>query len=329
MKTNKLFRVSWLRRLSFSVVWTVFPIAVWWISLSCTDRSVKESPTATTTPSNHSSASDAQTYSHIPQYVRADSIKVESLLAQARRLPDKTNWMIHFGLQFLDIPYVAHTLENNPKERSLKVNLRELDCTTFVENVVALTMCMKQHAYTFKAFTHCLETIRYNKHDGLTEYPQRLHYFTSWVEDNERAGIVKELQSPNPPFTAVQKLDVYYMTKHSDQYSMLRGQKKWIEQIKQVEKKLTGKEYRYIPIAQLRDSKHLRATVKDGDIIVIITNADGLDSKHIALAQWKKDGLHIMHASSVKKKVIEDPRTLQQYLQGRKNVPGVRVLRVI
>ena len=308
--------------------WAFIPITFWTMSTSCNHRSSADNQERDVLIEKRSTAPASAKRTHIPQYESADSIKVVNLLSQARRLPSSTNWMIHFGRQFLGIPYVAHTLENNPNERFLKVNLRELDCTTFVENVLALTMCMKQQTYSFDAFTRHLETIRYNKHDNLKEYPQRLHYFTSWADDNARAGIVEELQSPNPPFTAVQTLNVNYMTKHSDQYSMLRGQNQWIEQIAQVEKQLTGRKYRYIPIARLGDTKYLRSTVKDGDIIIIITDWNGLDTKHIALALWKKDGLHIMHASSVSKKVIEDSRTLQKYLQGRQNTPGVRVLRV-
>ena len=42
---------------------------------------------------------------------------------------------------FLDVPYVANTLEIEPE--GLVVNLRELDCTTFLETVYALSMTAK------------------------------------------------------------------------------------------------------------------------------------------------------------------------------------------
>ncbi len=45
--------------------------------------------------------------------------------------------MLEIGKFFLGTPYVVGTLETKRGEH-LVVNLREFDCVTFVENVVAL-----------------------------------------------------------------------------------------------------------------------------------------------------------------------------------------------
>ena len=49
------------------------------------------------------------------------------------------NAMLKYGLNFLKTPYVAHTLEVNEEEK-LVVNFDEVDCTTFVEYVLALSL---------------------------------------------------------------------------------------------------------------------------------------------------------------------------------------------
>ena len=46
---------------------------------------------------------------------------------------------------------MASTLEVNPDEE-LVVNLRQLDCTTLVENVVALTLTVREEHPTFCFF---------------------------------------------------------------------------------------------------------------------------------------------------------------------------------
>src|SRR5512142_59189 len=48
--------------------------------------------------------------------------------------------MTAIGTSFIGTPYVAHTLEV-PGPEHLVVNLQGLDCTTFVENVLALSRC--------------------------------------------------------------------------------------------------------------------------------------------------------------------------------------------
>ncbi|MBQ4295340.1 MAG: DUF1460 domain-containing protein, partial [Prevotella sp.] len=86
--------------------------------------------------------------------------------------------------------------------------------------------------------------------------------------------------------------------------------------------------FQYIPKAQLERSKRYKDCIHDGDIIGLVTNKPGLDISHVGFAVWHDDGLHLMHASSLKKEVIEDPLTLYQYLQRQKTGVGIRVANV-
>lgn len=123
----------------------------------------------------------------------------------------------------------------NRRER-LVVNLRQLDCTTYVENVVALTMCARQKAYTFNAFCDNLRTIRY-RGGSVPHYVKRLHYFTDWIEDNTAKGLCREVQAPVPPFTAVQDINVYYMSTYPEKYKMLKDNPEYVPQIAETEKR--------------------------------------------------------------------------------------------
>ena len=108
-------------------------------------------------------------------YLKSDSVKVVRLLNEARKLPADDNLTLYFARRLKGLPYVAHTLEVNHTEK-LIVNLRQLDCTTLVENVTALYLCMKQKAYTFDAFCDNLKTIRY-RNGSNPSYPARLALF--------------------------------------------------------------------------------------------------------------------------------------------------------
>ena len=78
-------------------------------------------------------------------YQRVDSTKICKLLRQA----DKQATTLWIARQFLDKPYVAHTLEVNDREQ-LVVNTRQLDCTTLVETVTALKLCIANDKRTWK-----------------------------------------------------------------------------------------------------------------------------------------------------------------------------------
>lgn len=262
------------------------------------------------------------------QYTKEDSIMVEKLLNQARtnKLKRQQECVKFFTRQFYGIPYVAKTLELNKKEK-LVINLRQLDCTTYVENVVALSLCVKENGLTFADFCRNLSLIRYRKGGGVN-YSDRLHYFTDWINDNSVLGICFSPQSPNPPFSAVQRVSVDYMSTHSTKYPMLAGNKKNMAEIRKTEQNLTGKSYRYIPKSNIDNSKLLRRTIHDGDIIVILTNIKGLDTQHLGFALWKKDGLHLVNASSIRHKVVEEPMLLYTYLKRHKSMTGIRIVRL-
>lgn len=255
-------------------------------------------------------------------YLPADSIKICQLLSQTNS-ETSTLW---FARQFLNVPYVAHTLEVNNDER-LVVNTRQLDCTTLVETVAALKLCAQQGKRGFTDYQQILRTLRYRQ-GRMAGYPSRLHYFTDWIRDKVEMQLVTDIQQPNPPFTAVQTVRVNYMSTHPTAYKALKANASLVPEIRAQEQSLTGLKVRYIPKHQIRNNKLLRSVVKDGDILAITCNKKGLDIAHLGFAVWRKDGLHLLNASMIHKKVVEEPMTLYQYMQKHKTHTGIRVVRI-
>lgn len=260
------------------------------------------------------------------QYTKVDSIVVRKLLQDALKLDKDNNLIIHFSHQLLDIPYVAKTLEVNKSEQ-LIVNLRQLDCTTFVENVMALTLCANNGKTSFEDFCKYLRLIRYRK--GVVSYPTRLHYFTEWIEDNTQMNFVKEIQQPDSVFTQVQTLAINFMSTHSNLYPMLADNPLMIKDIEITEENLTGRQFRYIPKEEISNTDAMRNAIQDGDIIAITTKKKGLDTSHIGFAIWHLDGLHLINASQIHKKVVEEPMTLYDYMQKHPSQKGIRIVRWI
>ena len=260
-------------------------------------------------------------------YRETDSLFVTAALQEARSLPRTTNFPLHFARKFLGRPYVAHTLEGNDPE-VLVVNTRQLDCTTLVENVTALTLCTYRNLYTWRDFLNALVEMRY-RGGQLDGYTSRLHYFTDWIDDNTRKEMVSEVQLQQEPFSAVQTIDVNYMSQHPQAYQALKTHPEMVPLIKAQEDSLNGRQYRYIPKQDVVDTKAMRNAVRDGDIIAITCKKDGLDIAHLGFAVWRNDGLHLLNASQLHKKVVEEPMTMGQYLQKHPSHTGIRVVRIL
>jgi hypothetical protein len=94
------------------------------------------------------------------------------------------------------------------------------------------------------------------------------------------------------------------------------------------EKELTGRQFRFIPKSEIQNSKLLRSVIHDGDILAITTSKAGLDIAHLGFAVWRKDGLHLLNASQIHHKVVEEPMTFRKYLSKHPAHTGVRVIRL-
>ena len=255
-----------------------------------------------------------------------DSVTVCQLLREARHLPASTNLPLFFARKFIGRPYVAATLEGNDPE-CLVVNTRQLDCTTLVENVVALTLCVQRRNLSYHAYKHALIDMRY-RGGVIRGYTSRLHYFTDWIVENAKSGLVTEIQNPQPPFSAIQKVSVSYMSEHPQSYEALKRHPEYVSRIRETEQKLSGLQFRFIPKSDVGKSQLLRKAINDGDIIAITCKKPGLDIAHLGFAVWKNDGLHLLNASQLHKKVVLEPMTLYQYLQKHPSHTGIRIIRI-
>ncbi len=274
-------------------------------------------------------------YSHITAlcagitYTSADSVRVVRMLEDGLKQREGTNMMTYYGMRMQGIPYVAHTLEVNKKEQ-LVVNMREMDCTTFVETVLALALTTRDRSRRWEDYCRWLERIRYQQ--GRVEgYASRNHYFLWWVENNEKQGIVTlPLRKTACKYAREQLIHIDYMSAHPSYYKMLKGNVTDIAAIKKMEKASDGKVMKYIPAANIGLSEKQLNCIRTGDILAIATKKKGLDTTHIGIAVWGKDGkLHLLNASQIHKKVILEPKTMRQYMSEHPSQLGVWVIRPV
>ena len=256
---------------------------------------------------------------------KQDSVRVEQWLKEASSLPMDSCRTLHFAKLMLGVPYVAGTLDNN-EEETLVLCLDKVDCTTFVETVLALTISDKREKRSFEAFKKALVQVRYR--DGiLNGYASRLHYFSDWIRNNEEMGFVKECTSATA-CSQLQELWLDFMSTHSDSYLPMKKDTSLVAEIILWEKEWQGVQVSYIPKEKLNlPSEELK--IENGDILAITASIKGLDVVHVGFAFWKGGELHLLHASSVAKKVIEDSQSLYDYSKNKKAHMGVRVIRVI
>jgi hypothetical protein len=242
-------------------------------------------------------------------------IEIDGLLEK-----DFGQTLVLVGKTFLGTPYVAKTLEIGETE-TLVINLHGLDCTTYVENVLAFSLLLREGKWDFNSYTNEIETIRY-KNGKLDGYASRLHYFSEWIANNEKKGLINDITSKIGGIEI--RKEINFMSSHRDLYPFLKDDVNY-EKIKASENYLNNQTICILPQDQIETNEHL---IKSGDIIALTTSINGLDITHTGIASREKDGrIHLLHASSSGEVKVSE-LTLVDYLKRVKNNTGIMVARV-
>ncbi|MDX9923485.1 MAG: DUF1460 domain-containing protein [Ignavibacteriaceae bacterium] len=227
------------------------------------------------------------------------------------------------GRSFIGTDYEASTLDKPAEEAEpLIINLTGLDCYTFLESALVFGRTIKSNNFGFDAYKKELVNIRYR--DGKrTDYISRLHYFTDWIFDMQKRGIVKDITKEIGGIRYKKEID--FMSSNPKSYKQLRENPTLVKRIKKIENEINKREYYYIPEGNLAE---LESNINEGDLISITTNSKGLDVSHVGIAVRNDDGrIHLLHSPNVGYKIQITEKPLADYLEGNKKQTGIIVVR--
>jgi hypothetical protein len=224
------------------------------------------------------------------------------------------------GRSLIGSPYEAGTLDTRDTEVCV-ANLKTFDCVTFIENVLALSRCVKAGRTSYADYLSELTRIRYR--GGICSgYVSRLHYFSSWIEDNSAKHIVADVTGEAGGIPVLKT--IRFMTSHRNRYPRLADETSYRE-IGRIEDSLSGHPRRILPAAAVarRDT-----SIREGDIIAVATSIEGLDVSHTGFAVRDGNGkIHLLHAPDVGKTVTIMSETLAEYLSKNRSRNGIIILR--
>lgn len=230
------------------------------------------------------------------------------------------------------VPYVGATLE--PKQQPadpvkavepLVINLKEVDCTTFVEYVTAAMLGrVAQPSANDSILQRFVQALRYR--DGKRgNYASRLHYLSEWIAQAEANGLLTEVTAQLPG-ARQQKKTINFMSANTKFYPQLAACPALLPEIKQAEALLSAQT---TYIVSIQDVAKASAELQHGDIVAFVTSRIGLDIQHVGFV-WCPDGQepHLLHASSDLRRVVISDLSLADYAKKLKGCAGIRVVRV-
>lgn len=217
----------------------------------------------------------------------------------------------------LGLPYVPGTLEQSGPEQ-LVVNLRQLDCWTFVESSLAVALT---GGGDFQAYQQHLQQLRYWG-GTVSGYGSRIHYFSGWVLQGESLGYLQDMTAAlgGLPY----RKQIGYISAHPQLYP--RSQDPATHKaLLAAEARISRHAWYYIPKSKVA---HIESQLQEGDLILLTSAKLDLDIAHQGFAVRKNGRIHLLHASSLLKQVVVSSEPLVQYLAKQRGQSGIMVVRV-
>ena len=235
----------------------------------------------------------------------------------------------------LGTPYEAFTLEaylqagGSPmRTEPLTLHLDRFDCVSLVESCLAVARVARadepavdRSAELWNAFAAEMERMRYR--GGEREgYTSRLHYFSEWLSDNARRGLVQDLGRELGGVSDDRPLR--FMSSNPDAYAALSNPEVY-EEIVEMEIALDDLTRWVVPTG---DIAGIEDQLQTGDILAFATSIEGLDVTHAAFAYRDEEGvLRVLHAPLSGGVVEITGSTVPEYVAAIRRSTGILVAR--
>ncbi|MBW3655338.1 MAG: DUF1460 domain-containing protein [Gemmatimonadetes bacterium] len=228
----------------------------------------------------------------------------------------------------LGLPYAAYTLEQylaeggTPADEPLTLHLSRFDCVSLVESAIAVARTAAAGpGQGWDRFAREVERMRY-RGGRRSGFASRLHYFSEWMADGARRGLVRDLGRELGGVRDERPLR--FMTGHRASYPALRDEATFAA-IGRMERSLDGAPRWRVPaerIVQVQDRIH------GGDVLAFATAIAGLDVTHTGLAYRDAQGvLRVLHAPLSGGAVEVSRTTLPEYVSAIRRATGILVAR--
>jgi hypothetical protein len=225
---------------------------------------------------------------------------------------------LHLAESFLGTPYKTGALDIHTEEQ-LTINFRVLDCWTLVEKCLALSMAGPDA--TYDQYKKQLQQLRYWGGE-INGYASRHHYFTGWILQAEKLNILNDVTRDFNGIPYRKKFS--FITDNPAKYPKLRDDAT-AKAILAAEGRINRHPWFFIPKNKVASKEGL---IKEGDIIVLCSSRRNLDVAHQGFAVLKNGRVHLLHASSLKKRVIVSAEPLPQYMAKQRGQSGIMVIRL-
>lgn len=252
------------------------------------------------------------------------SAKIDSLLS----LPGTSRTDLGANIAFFADALKGHGADTYYKKdsvASLRLNVETFTPITFINTVGALGYAsVGTTEPSWREFAKELTELSCRRAENMG-FSSLMWHASDWVGDNHYRGKIKEL-TENYSGIVEKTKSLDYLTRHRSEYAVLKDSATY-EKVRMTE---MGFRTHRVPTLKKETikKKEVIEDLKDGDVIILNPQEDGIDIRVIGIVVRREDGPHLIYFSEEEGKVAETKDPLPSWMKLKtKYFNGYRILR--
>ncbi|MCM1153280.1 MAG: DUF1460 domain-containing protein [Muribaculum sp.] len=209
---------------------------------------------------------------------------------------------------------------------SLRPNVESFNPMSFINTVIALARAATKSTDPNVAdFSTALRESWCRR--GIDNgFPSIMWHVSDWASDNIYRNYITEItENYDGSIDRMKSLD--YLTRHRDNFAALADSATYAKV------RMTEMGFRTHRVPTLKketiQKKQLLSDLRDGDILVMNPQEDGIDYRYIGFIVNREDGPHFIHYSPEQKKIVEEKEILPRYFKLKTKIfNGYRIFRL-
>ncbi len=223
-----------------------------------------------------------------------------ALIQESKKYENRNDRIDYISQRFLSTPYKDKTLIGDKDlPEKLVINLENVDCFTFLDYVLSLSIVDNVNDFFKK-----LKFIRYES--GKVDFKTRNHFFSQWIDNN--ADYLFDISNRFENSVCLIK-----------EFNKKKDGEYWVKGIAPFKKEVC-----YIPKDTVL-SKSFNSNFRNGDIIGFHTDLEGLDVTHLGIISIQDSEIYLRHATPKYQEVVDEK--LEAYLKRNVEADGLIIVR--
>lgn len=209
---------------------------------------------------------------------------------------------------------------------ALRIDTGSMTPLMLVNNAVALAKAsLASGRPGWRDFVAELQSVACRRGEDLG-FPSIMYHTSDWIGDNVFRGNLREL-TENFSGVVARTKSLDEMTRYRSRFAALADSAAF-ETVR-----MTEMGYRSHRVPALKretiGKKEVEQSLRDGDILILVPNRDGIDFYDIGVVVMRADGPHLVHLSPFTRRVEEESDVLSRYFKfAAKHFQGYRIVRI-